>query len=134
MESDLPPLTQRLSELTLLHGDKWCQLQPNDPRREMITGNVAFRIRRTGWRELVRPEVRRVGPDAQPSQSNSAPSPPPWIVPPAVPTFKMDGTTICGAGLCIMAEGTIIPRWHALTGALSSSFQAEKTVMQAAIA
>ncbi len=33
-----------------------------------------------------------------------------------------------------MAEGAIIHRWHAPTGAQGSSFQAEKTAMQAAIA
>ncbi len=115
-------------------------------------------------------ELRRLGLDAQPSQNNSAPSPPPWIVPPAVPIFKadvskmkspatqlsaaiqciaerghtdlhlftdesmMEGTTNGGVGLIIMAGAAIIHRWHAPTGAKSSSFQAEKTAMQAAIA
>ncbi len=46
----------------------------------------------------------------------------------------MDGTTNGGAGLIIMAGGAIIHRWQAPTGAQSSSFQAEKTAMQAAIA
>ncbi len=136
----------------------------------MITENVASRLRRTGWRELVLPELRRLGLDAQSSQSNSAPSPPPWIVFPAVPTFKtdvskmeptatqlsaaiqyiaergqadlqlvtdgspMEGTTNGCTGLIIMAGGSIIHRWHAPTSAQSSSFQAEKTVMQAATA
>ncbi len=46
----------------------------------------------------------------------------------------MEGTTKGGAGLIIMAGGPILYRWHAPTGAQSSSFQAEKTAMQAAIA
>ncbi len=112
----------------------------------MITGNVASRIQRTVWRNLVLPELRRLGLDAQSSQSTLAPSPPPWIVPPAVPTFKtavsktespatqlsaaiqciadrgqadlqlftdgstMEGKSNGGAGLIIMAGGTIIHR------------------------
>ncbi len=35
-EADPPPLAQRLRELTLLHADKWLQLQPNDPRHQII--------------------------------------------------------------------------------------------------
>ncbi len=46
----------------------------------------------------------------------------------------MEGTSNGGAGLIIMAEGAIIHRWHAPIGAQSSSFQAEKTALQAAIA
>ncbi len=44
----------------------------------------------------------------------------------------MKGTTNGGAGL--LAGGAIIHRWHAPTGAQSSSFQAEKTAMRAVIA
>ncbi len=77
METDLPPLTLRLRELTLLYASKWSQLQPNDPRYEMITGNVTSRLRRTGWCELVLTELRRLGLDARMSKSNSAPPPPP---------------------------------------------------------
>ncbi len=46
----------------------------------------------------------------------------------------MEGTANSSAGLIIMAGGAIIHRWHARTGAQSSSFQAEKTAMQAVIA
>ncbi len=44
----------------------------------------------------------------------------------------MEWTTNGGTGLMIMAGGAIIHRWHAPTGAQSSSFQAEKTARQAA--
>ncbi len=44
----------------------------------------------------------------------------------------MEGTTHSGAGLITMARGAIIHRWHAPTCAQSSSFQAEKTAVQAA--
>ncbi len=46
----------------------------------------------------------------------------------------MEGTTHGGAGHITMARGAIIHRWHAPTGAQNSSFQAEKTALQAAIA
>ncbi len=111
-EADLQPLAQRLRELTLPHADKWLQLQPNDPRHEMFTGNVASHLRHTGWRELMLPELRRLGLDAQPSQSNPAPSPPSWIVPQTVPTFKTDGskmespaTQLSAAIQCIAKRG-----------------------------
>ncbi len=46
----------------------------------------------------------------------------------------MEGITNGGAALIIMAGEAIIHQWHTPTGAQSSSFQAEKTAVQAAIA
>ncbi len=63
-EANLQPLAVRLRELTLLHADKSSQLKPNDPRREMMNQRVATRLRRTGWREMVLPELARLGLDA----------------------------------------------------------------------
>ncbi len=46
----------------------------------------------------------------------------------------MEEKTNGGSGLIVMAGGAIIYQFHAPTGAQSSSFQAEKTAMQAAFA
>ncbi len=51
-EANLQLLALRLRELTLLHADKWFQLKPNDPRRELMTQRVATRLNRPDWREV----------------------------------------------------------------------------------
>ncbi len=73
MEASLPPLT-RLGKRGLRHADKWSRLQSNGPRYEMTTGNMVFRLRRTGRRLLAFPEQRRFGIDANLGPQKSPPS------------------------------------------------------------
>ncbi len=67
-EANLQQLAQRLQDLTFLSADKWFELKPNDPRREVMTQRNATRLERSRSRELIAPEMARIGLDAHSSQ------------------------------------------------------------------
>ncbi len=58
-----------------------------------MTQRVATRLKRPGWRNMVLPELARLGLSAFTSQRSVAPLPPPWPMSTAAPTVETEVTT-----------------------------------------
>jgi len=71
IESNLPPIKNRLHQLALIAYEKASRLPPDNPRHQALSGTQDRRIRKTDWREMARADYHSIFP----RHSGSSPLP-----------------------------------------------------------